>query len=155
MAASDMMGDQTAKHGAEKLLEAAKRNGLSPDACCCVCTDGADAARQEGSGYLDGQHALSSESGRERKSVLNTCCIHGKALEENGGMARAAEVLRRRPDVLVDTLRLLWEMIRGPDNRRAPAPRTTTSTCVLAPPPYTSTLPTLSSASSPLVPSLA
>ena len=114
LAASDMCSDQSAKNGAAVMLEGSERLGLSPDLCVAVCTDGADAAMQEGEGYLEAQHAKSSKSTSPRLSVRSTCCIHGKALEENTGMERAAEVLKRAPDVLVDALRLLWEMIRCP-----------------------------------------
>ena len=124
LAASDLFRDQGARNGINTLERAAERGGLSFGRCVGSCSDGTDHAVQESQGFCeltheraktlagpDGQRAVAR--GRPLAQA-DFCCIHGKALEENSGMQAAF------PDNYhVDALRLLWELVRGPEGRPA------------------------------------
>ena len=93
-------------------------------------TDGCETAIQEGAAILEGQHKLalqratrsrgeddSSEDDAAAAAAAppprqvsrgETCCIHGKALEERDFLDAAFPLA-------VDGLRLLWEIIKGDD----------------------------------------
>ena len=95
-----------------------ERAGLKPSECQCGSSDGADAATQEISIALEKLHELGGLGG-PRRSKRVTCAIHGAALEENAGLDAAAIAVGRQPEMLVDALRMLWEMFNGPDNAKA------------------------------------
>jgi hypothetical protein len=116
LACSDLHRDQSAKNATATCERAFARAGLDPALCCAGISDGADAATQEIGGALDGQHEKSGRSG-ERLSMHEYCCIHGIALEENAGLDAMAVAMGRKPGMLVDGLRLLWEIIAGTDGR--------------------------------------
>ena len=124
LAASDLFRDQGARNGINTLERAAERGGLNW--CCCVgsCSDGTDHAVQESQGFCERTYtrakAMAGGAGRTADArgrplaQADFCCIHGKALEENGGMKAAF------PDNHhVDSLRLLWELTGGPEGRPA------------------------------------
>ena len=124
LAASDLFRDQGARNGINTLERAAERGGLSFGRCVGSCSDGTDHAVQESQGFCELTHerakTLAGPYGQRAVArgrplaQADFCCIHGKALEENSGMQAAF------PDnYLVDALRLLWELVRGPEGRPA------------------------------------
>ena len=123
IACGDMHSDQTAANAAAVAERALDRNGISPPLAMCATADGADAAQQEAERLLDSLHARSGRDG-PRPSIVEHCCIHGKALEENGGLAVSFPHLE-------DALRLLWEIIAGPDGRPDEYERVWTVRCGL------------------------
>ena len=111
LAAADLFRDQTARNGMTTLEAAARRGGMRFKELVASCSDGTDHAVQESEGICVRAHVLGGAAGGQ-KSQADFCCIHGKALEENGGMKAAF------PDnYLVDALRLLWEVVCGPEGR--------------------------------------
>ena len=122
LAASDLFRDQGARNGINTLERAAERGGLNFGRCVGSCSDGTEHAVQESQGCCELTHERAkTEAGPDGRRAAargrplaqaDFCCIHGKALEENGGMQAAF------PDNhLVDALRLLWELVRGPEGR--------------------------------------
>ena len=124
LAASDLFRDQGARNGTNTLERAAERGGLNFGRCVASCSDGTDHAVQESQGFCERSHerAKATPGSEGQRAAARArplaqadfCCIHGKALEENGGMQAAF------PDShLPDALRLLWELVRGPEGRPA------------------------------------
>lgn len=116
LACGDLHKDQSAKNCAAICERAFERAGKLPALCCAGVSDGADAATQEIGGALDGQHVKSGAAGL-RLSFQEYCCIHGIALEENAGLDAVATAMGRKPGMLVDGLRILWEVVAGPDSQ--------------------------------------
>ena len=116
LAAADLYRDQGARNGINTLERAARRGGLAFERLVASCSDGTDHAVHESQGFCERAHELGAraQSGRTQTGQADFCCIHGKALEENGGMQASF------PDnFLVDALRLLWEIVGGPEGRPA------------------------------------
>ena len=122
LSASDLFRDQGARNGINTLERAAERGGLNFGRCVGSCSDGTEHAAQESQGFCELTHerakAMAGPDGQRAAArgrplaQADLCCIHGKALEENGGMRAAF------PDNhLVDALRLLWELVCGPEGR--------------------------------------
>ena len=94
------------------LIEMAmRRGGLKDEQLMASCSDGADAARQESQGSCQRAHERAQAAGtrdpsEKQRSQGDTCCIHGKALEEVEGMKAAFG-----PNYFVDSLRLLHELV--------------------------------------------
>ena len=126
-------GDQSAKNSAATVTAALASSGLNPARCTQAMTDGCEAAILEGATILEEQHKLamqrtkrgregnSSEDGDDAAAAAppprkvsrgETCCIHGKALEERDFLDAAFPLA-------VDGLRLLWEIIKGDDKTGA------------------------------------
>ena len=114
LAASDLFRDQGARNGIVTLERAARRGGLNFSRHVASCSDGTDHAVQESEGFCAQTHKLGGrqEKGKLQQAQADFCCIHGKALEENSGMEAAFPNL-----YLVNALRLLWELIGGPEGR--------------------------------------
>ena len=115
--------DQSARNCAETVSAALASSGLNPARCTQAMTDGCDTAIQEGAAILEEQHqqalrkrrraeddndddAAAAAAGPRKVSRGETCCIHGKALEER-------DFLEAAFPLAVDGLRLLWEIIKG------------------------------------------
>ena len=116
LAAADLFRDQTARNGIATLERAAARSGLRYERLVASCSDGTEHAVQESRGFCERAHELGGrgQCGRGQLGQADFCCIHGKALEENSGQQAAF------PDnYLVDALRLLWELVGGPEGRPA------------------------------------
>ena len=120
LAAADLFRDQGARNGVKTLEAAIKRGALKWGHLVAGCSDGTDHAVQENEGVCQlahelGGHLVGVLGGQPLNMQLAQavfCCIHGKALEENGGMEAAF------PDnYLVDAGRLLWEVVAGPEGR--------------------------------------
>ena len=117
LAAADLFRDQSARNGMTTLEAAARRGGFRFERLVASCSDGTEHAVQESEGFCKRAQELSpprtgfGDQGRQLAQA-DFCCIHGKALEENGGMQAAFG-----DNYLVDALRLLWEVVCGPEGR--------------------------------------
>jgi hypothetical protein len=113
LAAADLLRDQSADHGMTLIEQAMTRSGLKDEQFMASCSDGATAARQESAGTCKRAHERAQAAGlskrKEQESLADTCCIHGKALEEVQGMAAGFG-----PQFFVDSLRLIWELSGAP-----------------------------------------
>ena len=116
---SSLNSDQTARNCADTINAAIAKSGLNPRRCCQGLTDGCEAALQENKLVLAEQHrrhmllaAAAGEAQQQaQRSRAETCAIHGKALEERAFIEEAFPLV-------VDALRLLWEIMKGDGNGR-------------------------------------
>ena len=117
LAASDLHANQTAANGMATHLRAVNHLGLRPEYCTAFSTDGTTHALQDAMGTLESLHEQAVEAAKasadEMKSAMANCCIHGKALEENGGLEGMWPGER-----VVGALLLLWEIIKSPEGGR-------------------------------------
>jgi hypothetical protein len=117
LAASDLHANQTAANGMATHLRAVEHLGLKPEYCTAFSTDGTTHALQDAEGTLESLHQKAVEAAKasedERISAIANCCIHGKALEENGGLEAMWPGER-----VVGALLLLWEVIKSPEGGR-------------------------------------
>ena len=92
------------------MLAAVERHGLHPDGCVQAASDGASAcagAAGETELFLQGlREKAISPTALVHSALKETCCIHGKVLEENRGMEAAFP-----GTILVHFTRLLWECV--------------------------------------------
>ena len=111
---SSLNSDQTARNCADTVNAAIATSGLNPRRCVAGMTDGCEAAQQEASLVLQEQHRrymqLEAAAGetqlQPQRSRAETCAIHGKALEERAFLEEAFPLV-------VDALRILWEVMKG------------------------------------------
>ena len=139
LACASLNADQSARNCAATVNAAVKAAGLCPALCVQGESDGATAAKNEVALVLQEQHAracaaadaaaavaraAAQASGAqpapqvqpapppkpELVATAETCCIHAKALEERKFILEAFPLL-------VDALRLLWDIIKGEGGR--------------------------------------